>query len=171
MKHMDLLIGPKGSGKSFIGELFQRRFRIPFVRVESWVREMKRDRAVDDENYVREVFQVIEDGIAQELNEKDPIVCESTGVTASFDKMLSNLQSKYKVVLIRVKADKEICLHRVKTRDQSIHINVSDSDVHKINDAVEQKQLVCDFEINNNAASEAQLMATIAAIVAETGKN
>lgn len=35
-KFIYVLVGPKGSGKSFIGELFDRYFHIHFVRVEDW---------------------------------------------------------------------------------------------------------------------------------------
>ena len=49
-----LLLGQKGSGKSFIGAIMEKRFGITFIRVEDWAKQIKKDRAVDDEVYLKE---------------------------------------------------------------------------------------------------------------------
>ena len=41
MSTIYLLIGAKGSGKSFIGNLMEREFNIKFLRVEDWVKNVK----------------------------------------------------------------------------------------------------------------------------------
>ncbi|TXN35214.1 hypothetical protein FVB32_11535 [Flagellimonas hymeniacidonis] len=160
-----LLIGQKGSGKTFIGELFEKHFNIKFVRVEDWAKPIKKDRKVDDENYLKEVFAAVENGIRGSLQKRESLVFESTGLTKYFDAMLLNLQSDFKVVTIGVKATSELCLDRVKSRDQSIHINVSDEQVNKINDAVIKRNRQTDFVINNNNKSEPSLVDEIANII------
>jgi shikimate kinase len=45
-----LLIGPKGSGKSFIGTLMDERLGIRFIRVENISKKVKKDRQIDDQS-------------------------------------------------------------------------------------------------------------------------
>lgn len=56
------------------------------------------------------------------MEQTDRLVFESTGLTDSFDRMLHNLQLKFRVVIIKVEAGDSLYLECVKTRDQSIHV-------------------------------------------------
>ncbi|MBD79530.1 MAG: hypothetical protein CL840_11485 [Crocinitomicaceae bacterium] len=149
-----ILLGPKGSGKSFIGSLIDQNFDIKFIRVENWAKQIVNNRSIEDDNYLRNVFTTIEHGIRNELSHNDKVVFESTGLTPYFNGMLTNLKNDFLVKTIEVKADEELCLHRVKNRDQSIHINVSDEQVKRINQRVQEKMIPCDFTIENNDKSE-----------------
>ena len=160
-----LLIGPKGSGKSYIGALIDRVFGIPFIRVEDWAKVVKRDRHVDDEGYLREVFGVIEAGIRERLAVHGQLVFESTGLTPYFDAMLANLQRDFPVITIRIEADPDTCLARVKHRDQSLHIDVSDAHVQMINEQVLARDLPTDHRIINTGKDEPQLVAALSAIL------
>ena len=84
-----LLIGPKGSGKSFIGTLMDHTFGIHFIRVEDWAKAVKKDRQVDNPFYLAEVFQAIEHGVREVLKQYDQVVFESTGLSAYFDRCSS----------------------------------------------------------------------------------
>ena len=157
-KTIYLLIGPKGSGKSFIGTLINKYFRIKFIRVEDWVKIVKGNREIDDEAYIKEVFQVVEKGVRQELLNHDSIVFESTGLSDYFDKMHSSLLADFKVKSIRIIAQDNLCLKRVRTRDQSIHIDVSDDQVKKINKQVKEKGILTDYSISNNDKTDLELI-------------
>lgn len=61
---------------------------------------------------------------------------ESLGLGSAFDGMLVGLRAELDVVLIRVAADPDRCLRRVRTRDASKHLEVSDERVASINAAV-----------------------------------
>ena len=61
-----LLIGQKGSGKSFIGSLLESEFGIKFIRVEDRVKEVKRNRNIDDDTYLYDAFKTIENDVKQE---------------------------------------------------------------------------------------------------------
>ena len=63
-----LLIGQKGSGKSFVGSLLETEFKIKFIRVENWAKEIKQNRSIDDKTYLDEVFKAIETGIMKEAD-------------------------------------------------------------------------------------------------------
>jgi shikimate kinase len=165
MKKIIILIGPKGSGKSFIGILFQKVFQIKFIRVENWAKVVKKDRHIDNENYLKEVFHVIEKGVRESLKQNNAIVFESTGLTVYFDEMLRSLKKYYSLSTIKIIAEKDLCLKRIKTRDQSIHVNVSDKKVNIINDAVYKKNIETEFEIENNNAPKEELLEQISEIV------
>ncbi len=164
-KKIYILIGPKGSGKSFIGILFDKYFQIDFLRVEDWVKELKKGRNIDNEEYVKEVFQTIENRIRQSLNKIDNLVFESTGLTEHFDRMLSSLQSDFKVITIKVNTDTNVCLNRIRSRDQSIHIEVSDEQIYEINAAVLAKNWNSDFEIENSNKTIDELKTEIKKII------
>ena len=59
-KNIYILIGQKGSGKSFTGQIIQDKFGVKFVRVEEIAKRIKRNREVDDESYHRDAFTEIE---------------------------------------------------------------------------------------------------------------
>jgi shikimate kinase len=164
-KKIYLLIGQKGSGKSFIGTIIEKKFGIKFVRVEVWVKQIKKDRAVDDETYLKQAFEEIENGIRDSLNHTDKLVFESTGITTYFDHMLENLKKDFQVITIGVKADSGICLDRVQKRDQTIHINISDDQVSMINERVKQKDFQTDFQIINEIKEEKELVREIEKII------
>jgi shikimate kinase len=160
-----LLIGQKGSGKSFIGKIFEEQFNIKFVRVENWVKEIKREREINDESYLKDAFQLIEDKVRNEIMKHRNIVFESTGITQYFDRMRKHLKKDFEVIDIYIRADKELCLNRIKKRDQSIHINVSDKEVNKINDQVRKKNMNALFEIENNEKPLDQLVSDLEKII------
>ena len=170
MKQIFLLIGPKGSGKSFIGSLFQSEFDIPFVRVEDWAKQIKKNRNITDDSYLFEVFSAIESGIREKLKQTDRLVFESTGLTDFFDQMLFNLKESFQINTIQIIADLSTCLNRIKTRDQSIHINVSDDQVNQINQAVLNKKMDTDFQIENKEKPKQQLIDEISIILDRISK-
>ena len=169
-KTIYLLIGQKGSGKSFIGELMDRKFGIKFIRVENWVKEIKKGREIDNPSYLNDAFFVIENGIRDALKLNDKIVFESTGLTNSFDQMLINLRKDFSVFTIQIEADRDTCLTRVKSRDQSIHINVSDEQIKNINEQVQLKKIETDYFIDNEKKSEGELKQEIVKIIHDIEK-
>lgn len=162
------MIGQKGSGKSFIGTLFDKEFGIKFIRVEDWAKQIKKDRNVDDKEYLKQVFEEIEKGVRDSLTDNSQIVFESTGLTGYFDKMLVNLIRDYQVITIGIFADSAICLERVKSRDQKIHINISDDQVLTINEKVRERKFDTDFSIINEDKSEKELINEIGILVGQT---
>ncbi|MDT3695608.1 MAG: shikimate kinase [Ignavibacterium sp.] len=164
-KQIYLLIGQKGSGKSFIGNLFEKNFGIKFIRVEDWAKRIKKERAVDNEEYLMQVFDEIEKGVRNCSKESDKLVFESTGLTQYFDRMIQNLSRDFRVTTIGVYADSKTCLRRVKSRDQDIHINVSDDQVFMINEKVRQRNYKSDFLVINENKSKEELINEVAKIV------
>ncbi|MFQ3576442.1 MAG: AAA family ATPase [Cytophagales bacterium] len=163
-----LLIGQKGSGKSFIGTLMEKELGIKFIRVEDWAKKIKKNRNVDNEAYLKQVFEEIESGIRDSLTDKDKIVFESTGLTEYFDLMLESLRRDFQVTTIGVYADRTTCLERVKSRDQEIHINISDDQILMINEKVRERNFETDFSIINEDKSEKELINEISKNIEQT---
>lgn len=164
-KKIYLLIGPKGSGKSYIGNLMDEQFHIKFIRVEDWAKAVIKNREIDNQEYLKEVFQAIEKGIRKELTKYDDIVFESTGLSEYFDTMLENLRRDFSLLTIGIITTDELCLKRVQTRDKSIHIDVSDNEVKKINNQVKKKNLITDLSIINNDKTDVELINELKTII------
>ncbi len=72
--------------------------------------------------------------------------------------MLESLRRDFRVTTIGVYADRTTCLKRVKSRDQEIHINISDDQVLMINEKVRERNFQTDFSIINEDKSEKELI-------------
>ena len=72
--------------------------------------------------------------------------------------MLESLKNNFRVITIRVEANNDLALERVRTRDQSIHINVSDQQVNEINAAVRKRNFVADYTLVNENKSREELL-------------
>lgn len=145
-----LLIGPKGSGKTFIGQLLQHHYQINFLRVEDWVKEFRRKPDLSSDDYLRQVFGLIEEGVRKALGENRIITFESTGLTDHFDAMIASLKKDFLVTTIGVQTDPDLCVQRVKTRDASMHLPFSESQIKAINKAATQKNMATDFQLDNS---------------------
>ncbi|CAB9499590.1 expressed unknown protein [Seminavis robusta] len=160
-KSVFIFIGPKGSGKSFLGGLLQEHFKIPFLPVEEHIKkqDIKKDRAVNNEAYIQQVFSFIEELVRKEICKEDfGLSFESTGLTDCFDSMLESLKKDFRVVTVRVKADPNTCLQRFRSRDQSLHIPISEEQIKMINEKVAEKTTECEFEIDNKGSNSKEAL-------------
>lgn len=160
-KTIHLLIGPKGAGKTFIGSTLHRRLGVYFLRVEPiWLS------LVPGEDGWRKVELEI-DHLLQDLDE---IIIESLGAGDGFLRFRDQLSRKYRLCFIKVVADLDECLRRVRTRDTSDHIPVSDSDVERYNTIAAKVQHPWSCIIRNDGpASEDEIVRAFQSIKAEQG--
>jgi shikimate kinase len=157
-KEIIILIGQKGSGKTFVGRLLQEKFGIFFLRVEDICLKIKGDRQIYDIQYISETFELIEKEIRLKLIDIDQIIIESAGAAAEFDFMLESLKREFTVRLINIYADPDLCLQRVKSRSMENHIAVSDDNVEEINRISLSKHYKFDLIITNNNISEKEIL-------------
>lgn len=167
-KHIYILIGPKGSGKTYIGALIDHQLHIPFLRVEDIALQVKKERQYHDVDYIQEVFQSIEMTVRKILVTEDEVMFESIGLTDAFDQMLLRLKRDFRVTLIQIQTDLEKSLNRVKTRNQSEHVNVSDEHVMAINRQAVSKTFAFDGVIDNNKATAEEIIHAFEAIRSST---
>jgi shikimate kinase len=123
-KALYILIGPKGSGKTYIGSRIEHLTGIKFLRVEPlWLGLAEGENGWD--RVEREI-----DGL---FLQHDKVVIESLGAGQGFNQMYASLKGKYDVKLIKVETDLDECLRRVRSRDSADHIPVSDDKVREHN--------------------------------------
>lgn len=140
-KTIIMLIGPKGSGKTTIGLILERHTNIRFLCVESiWLKlSMGQDG-----------WEAVEYEIDVCLEEVDLLAIESLGGSEGFEKLRHNLEKKYILKYVRVIAPLDICLQRVRSRDSSNHLPISDEKVEEYNQLAAKVILPWDSEINNH---------------------
>lgn len=158
MKTLYILIGLKGSGKTFIGKLVEDKFGILFLRVENIFKSIKRERHYSDESYIKEGFTLLEKEIRNQFEGVDSLTIESTGLTDGFSQMLESLSKDFSVKLIKIEADPELCIRRVTGRNNKNHINISDGDVEKINELAMRVKFNYDLVIDNNGKDEREII-------------
>ncbi len=158
-KELIILIGLKGSGKTYIGSLLQERLGINFLRVENiWLNvEQKRF----SEGYYTEGFRLVKQEIANAFKSADLMAIESTGTSKYFKPFLKELGNKYSLKLIKIKTSPDLCLKRIKSRDSSVHIPVSDDIIEKVNREAFEVDLEFDAIIDNESTSVDEILMKI----------
>lgn len=165
MKTLYILIGLKGSGKTFIGKLIEDKFGILFLRVENIFKSIKRDRHYSDISYIKEGFTLLEKEIRNRFKKTDMLTIESTGLTDEFKQMLENLRKGFSVKLIKIDTDPALCVKRVKKRNNKEHINVSYSDVEKINKLAIKVNFNYDLVMDNNSKTNEEIIKDLLKVI------
>ena len=158
MKTVYVLIGLKGSGKTYTGKLLSERLAIPFLRVEDIFLKLKTTNPPDDLNYITRGYENVENEIRSLLTGFEELTIESTGIALQFREMIAHLKKDYDVKLIKIDTDPELCYERVKWRNQSGHILVSDEMLTEINKLSENVCYDYDLILKNNSASDDELI-------------
>jgi len=161
MKTLFILIGPKGAGKTHIGTLVNKaQIGIKFLRVEPiWINYMQ-NRPKD-----RDGWDIVEEEIDKLFESNEKIMIESLGAGEGFAKFHKSLTNKYHIKLIKVETALNKCLERVKNRDISDHILISDDKVEEYNKIAAQVSYSWHQVIDNNAlATDAEIIKAIQAI-------
>jgi shikimate kinase len=155
MKRVIVLVGMKGAGKSTIGKLIETRLGIPFIRVEPVFLQIRAALGASHPDLEREGFRVVLDYLKQALSHNETICFETTGASKHTPWLLAELSQLAKVLPVQVLAEPVQCIQRVRTRDTSIHIPVSDDDVERINALAAQVTLPWAAVIDNKSEMDA----------------
>jgi len=155
-KTLYMLIGPKGAGKTYIGKLIHHHTDIAFLQVEPiWLGLQPGE----------DGWKKVEAAIDAMFETRHKVMIESLGAGEGFYGLHNAIANKYSIKRIRVYADLETCLSRVKTRNKVDHIAVSDDKVIEYNKIAAAVTCNWDLELNNNLpASEADILTAIEAI-------
>lgn len=156
MKQLIILVGLKGSGKNYVGTLLEDKLGIKFLRVEDLWLKIFQNRLSHE--YYTEGFHLVELEIERQFKDYDRIVIESTGTSKYFKPYLKRLGDKYKLKLIKIETTPETCRKRIKSRDPSIHIPVSDHIIEQINEEAMNVTLNFDMVINNESSSDEEIV-------------
>jgi shikimate kinase len=152
LKRVLVLVGPKGAGKSTIGNLLDRTLGVRFVRVEPVFLAIKEALGSAHPDYERRGFEAVLARLTSELTAADTICFESTGASREFAWLLSELRKLARVLPVHVLAEPSQCLDRIHRRDASIHIPVSDDQVSRINELAFQVELPWVAQVDNRSS-------------------
>lgn len=162
-KQVIILIGLKGSGKTYIGTLIQEKIGITFFRVENEWLSIHSERFSDE--YLHEGFSLVEKEIDRLLLDTDRIIIESTGTTDYFKKCYDKIKTKYEVKCVQILTSPEMCLNRVANRNSTAHVPVSDDIVNKINRDALKVDMQYDLIIDNERLTDKEIIENIQSII------
>jgi dephospho-CoA kinase len=145
-----LLIGAKGSGKSYIGAVLEREMGIPFLRAEPIWKAIKEDASVPTADYIGRGIDAIIMAASELAGQYACFSLESTGAFDDMPAFIDRFRPFCRLRLIYVRARPETCLQRVHARDRSIHIDVSDALVTQVNTRAFALQLPYEATIEND---------------------
>jgi shikimate kinase len=145
-----MLIGPKGAGKTHIGVLVNQHTDITFLRVEPiWLSLQPGE----------DGWKKVELIIDTMFKTHEKVMIESLGAGEGFREFHASLAKKYPIKMIRIFADLDICLSRVKNRNSIDHIKVSDDKVSDYNKIAASVTYDWAVEIDNNGpAPDAEII-------------
>ena len=92
------------------------------------------------------------------LASTDRVVIESTGTTSYFKPFLERLRNRYVLKLIRIVTSPAICVKRVKARDVSVHIPVSDDLLEQVNREALEVDLDYDAILENEHTTNKEII-------------
>lgn len=146
-----LLVGLKGSGKTSTGSVLEKHLNVKFLRIEPIFLEMLRQEpGLTGIPMEQRGFQIVLEKLDELAQSHSTLCIESTGTAHTFPELLATLRQSFRVFLIRVKAPLRTCIERVRTRDTSAHIPVSDHRLNEINERALLVDLSWDLEIDNS---------------------
>ena len=113
------------------------------------------------EDYISEGFRLVEQEIENQFKSSDLLTIESTGISKYFEPFLRKLRNKYNLKLIKIDTSPKTCLRRIKSRDSSIHIPVSDDIIEQVNREAFEVDLEFDTVIENEKSSDDEILMQI----------
>jgi len=141
MKTLYLLIGPKGSGKTYIGDYINKNTEIHFLRVEQiWVALRQNENG----------WLKVTEAIAQCFIQSEKVMIENLGAGDEFNHFLSQMKELYSTKLIKIETNLDLCFRRVTERNNRNHIPVSEDKVKEYNKIASKVVLSWDLIIDNN---------------------
>jgi shikimate kinase len=160
MKKLYLLIGPKGAGKTHLGELIAANTSIDFIHVEAiWLDYFRSKR-----NDIRG-WQLVIQEIENRFRNRNRVMIESLGVGEPFAETVAYFKDKAELYYINVWAELGTCMQRIKNRDASRQIPVEEEKIREYNEKVAAANHDWDLVIDNNGpASAGEILAQIGMI-------
>jgi shikimate kinase len=146
-----LLVGLKGSGKTFTGSVLEKYIDVKFLRIEPIFLELLRQEPeLAGIPLEQRGFQIVLAKLDELAQFHFTLCIESTGTAHTFPDLLAALRQGFRVFIVHVKAPFDICIERVTARDASAHIPVSDHRLKEINKCALLVNLPWDLEIDNS---------------------
>ncbi|NUQ79294.1 MAG: nuclear transport factor 2 family protein [Polyangiaceae bacterium] len=154
-----ILVGPKGSGKSHIGRILEARLGVHFFHVEPlWLAYHRDCKAAERQPMIAEGIARVHPLLARALAQHPHVCVETTGASSEILDALLSLRPRSEIVIARVTAPLELCLHRISTRDQTDQIPLETETVRKVYALSESLSHESDITLNNMQLTEQEIV-------------
>lgn len=159
-----LLVGPIAAGKSYVGQMMEEEFHIPFFRYEDiFIEEQRRN----PEGYLKRAEPIARKAIFDFLEKHRKICFENTMNREYAHEIMRSLQEVADVRLIYIHTSPEIAKSRLSTRDRTTHVSWTPQELEKIYCDSEQMMLDYDLVIDNSDATREDLKSKIQPLIEE----
>jgi shikimate kinase len=134
------LVGPKGSGKTRIGELLRDSLGFSFVYADKvWLSLQKERGEYESASAREEGFLRMRKAVSESLGASKVACIESTGVGERKQNFIMGLSDLGQLIIVRVVSSEDACLRNIRGRDKGSHVL---TDVKKIVDVNRQAMKV-----------------------------
>jgi hypothetical protein len=161
-----LLVGPKGSGKSHIGRILERRLGVFFFHVEPlWMDYYAECRASGREPAIPEGVAVVHPRIREALLEHEHVCVETTGASPEILDDLQVLEHRSKMIIARIFAPLSLCMERIGVRDSTHQIPMDLEGIREVHALSVARELRSDVELDNRGRTEDEIVSVFEAVL------
>ena len=154
-----LLVGPKGSGKSYIGRTLERHFGVLFFHVElHWKSYYAECQASGRQPLIAEGLARMHPLIAVALRTHEHVCIETTGASAEILNDMLSLEQPEKTLIVRVSAPLELCLERIAARSQEEQVAMDVERIREVYELSEVAQMEPDLTLTNLQLTDAEIV-------------
>lgn len=144
-----LMIGAKGSGKTYIGNLLENKLGIHFIRVEQRLIEHIQSTNLENDHLPNDGYDLELNWIEEILQKSDEVISEATGSSRYLPEFIDRLKANYELRLVRISCPLDICFNRTRERAQDHQFRVTDEAISSINAATDKVRLDWSLVIDN----------------------
>lgn len=154
-----LLVGPKGSGKSHIGRVLERRLGVHFFHVEPlWMAYYAECKVKGQTPNIQEGIRIVHPKISNALTAHEHVCVETTGASPEILNDLVSLASEQNTLVVRLAVPLELCLERVASRDQTHQIPMDAENIKKVYQLSTSADINAALVLENLALTEAEVV-------------
>lgn len=157
-----LIVGPKGSGKSHIGRILERRLGVHFFHVEPlWIGYHVECKSSGRDVSIAEGIARIHPLIAAALRHHEHVCVETTGASREILDDLLSLAPREQTLVVRVTAPVEVCLERIAARNQTEQIPMDVESIREVHALSENAGIEPDVVLRNVDLTEEAIVSAI----------
>jgi cytidylate kinase len=154
-----LLVGPKGSGKTYVGRLLETQLGVHFFHVEPyWMRYHAACAEIGQPVHLADGIARIHPLIAEALGTHEHVCVETTGASPEILNDLLTVGEPFGLLLVKVDAPLAVCLERIAARDAAHQIPMRADDIRTVHTLSSALDLPFDIVLDNTGWSDDALI-------------
>lgn len=154
-----LLVGPKGSGKSYIGRTLERSLGVLFFHVEPlWMEYYAECQAAGRQPSIAEAIAKVHPRVNGALRIHENVCVETTGASPEILNDLLSLAPRSETLVVRVSAPLALCLQRIALRDQTLQVPMDVEAIREVYELSVTAAFQPDFTLESTALAESEIV-------------